>query len=63
MAWKLVYDPFKWAGYPKGFDPNRTYEFGREEWDETKFFKLSDCSPYFNVSGLYFREATQPHDR
>lgn len=57
MMWKLVFDQFS-GRYAKGFDPSSTYEFGREEWDETKFFKLQDASPYFNIMGLYFRDAT-----
>ncbi len=30
-------------------------EFWRSGEDETRFYRLADQSPYFNVGGLYFR--------
>ena len=43
-------------GYAKGFDPKKTLEFRRPEWDEPKTFRLADQHPLFNVLGLEWRE-------
>ena len=54
--WAPVIRPF-YGGYAIGLVPNENNEFGREEWDETSFFRLSDMHPAFNLAGLYWRVA------
>jgi hypothetical protein len=44
--------------YVTGFDREAVNEFGRAEWDETVFMRLSDAHPLFNVAGLYYRVPT-----
>jgi hypothetical protein len=47
-------------GYIDGFDPNKEYEFHREEWPEPSRFRLSDQPEWFNIAGLRFREIDAP---
>lgn len=53
-GWRLVLLPG--IGMNPRFEWNRLYEFGRDEWQETSFFRLADQPDCFNIAGLYFRD-------